>query len=436
MPKVDTTLAQLTGATMFSKLDANSGFWQIPLAKESRLLTTFITPYGRFCFNKLPFGIASAPEVFQRRMNDILSGLPGVLCHVDDILVFGATPEEHDRRLQAVLERIKEAGVTLNGEKCQFSQTQITFLGHVINHHGISPDPRKTAAILAMMPPSSVTELRRFMDMVNQMTKFSPNIAQISKPLRELLSSKNAWSWEATQENSFSKLKAEISSPRVLALYDPSVKTKISAEASAYGLGAVLLQKQQDQWRPIAFSSRSLSETELRYAQIEKEALALTWALEKFSEYTLGKVIQLETDHKPLVPLLGQKSLDLLPPRVLRFRLRLMRFQYTIQHVPGKSLYTADTLSRAPLKNPCDAAAVLSGETEQFVQAIRAVLPASADRLEAFAKSQANDKICSQLIKFCRSGWPSRNRELKEYWRLSYTQQQPSTVSSTNCSTL
>ena len=134
MPKVDTTLAQLTGATMFSKLDANSGFWQIPLAKESRLLTTLITPYGHFCFNKLPFGIASAPEVFQRRMNDILSGLPGVLCHVDDILVFGATPEEHNRRFQVVLERIKE---TLNAEKCQFSQTQTTFLGHVINHHGI-----------------------------------------------------------------------------------------------------------------------------------------------------------------------------------------------------------------------------------------------------------------------------------------------------------
>jgi len=163
-----------------------------------------------------------------------------------------------------------------------------------------------------MTPPSSVTELSRFMGMVNQMTKFSPNIAQIFKPLRELLSSKNAWSWEVTQENSFSKLKAEISSPRVLALYDPSAKTKISADASAYGLGAALLQKQQDQWRPIAFSSRSLSETELRYAQIKKEALTLTWAPE-----ILGKVIQLETVYKPLVPLLGQKSLDLLPPRVL-----------------------------------------------------------------------------------------------------------------------
>ena len=154
-----------------------------------------------------------------------------------------------------------------------------------------------------MTPPSSVTELHRFMGIVNQITKFSPNIGQISNPLRELLSSKNAWTWEVTQENSFSKLKEEISSPRILAIYDPLARTKISADASAYGLGAVLLQKQQ--WRPIAFSSCSLSETEQRYAQIEKEALALTWALEKFSEYTLGKVIQLETNHKPLVPLLG-----------------------------------------------------------------------------------------------------------------------------------
>ena len=320
MSKVDTTLAQLTGAAMFSKLDANSGFWQIPLAEESRLLTTFVTPYGRFCFNKLPFGISSAPEVFQRQMNDILSGLPGVLCHIDDILVFGTTPAEHDSRLQAVLERIKSAGITLNPDKCQFSQTQITFLGHVIDHHGISPDPQKTSAILAMKSPSSVTELRRFMGMVNQMSKFSPTIAHFSKPLRELLSTKNSWTWEASQAESFKKLKEEISSPRVLALYDPAAKTKVSADASAYGLGAVLLQQQQesqDQWRPIAFASRALSETELRYAQIEKEALALTWALEKFSGYTLGKHIQLESDHKPLIPLLGQKSLDLLPPRVL-----------------------------------------------------------------------------------------------------------------------
>ena len=139
-------------------------------------------------------------------MNDILFDLPGVLCHIDDILVFGTAREEHDSRLFAVLERIKAAGITLNSDKCQFSQPKITFLGHVINRNGISPDPKKTTAILSMKPPSSVTELRRFMGMVNQMGKFSPNIVHISKPLRELLSTKNAWTWTVAQKESFNKL--------------------------------------------------------------------------------------------------------------------------------------------------------------------------------------------------------------------------------------
>ena len=150
MPKVDTTLAQLSGATVFSKLDANSGFWQIPLAKESKLLTTFITPFGRFYFNKLPFGISSAPEIFQRHMNNVLSGLPGVLCHVDDILVYGKDLTEHESRLHATLKRIQAAGITLNQSKCCFYQSRVSFLGHVIDKDGISPDPKKTTAILEM----------------------------------------------------------------------------------------------------------------------------------------------------------------------------------------------------------------------------------------------------------------------------------------------
>ena len=421
MPKVDTTLAQLSGATVFSKLDANSGFWQIPLAKESKLLTMFITPFGRFCFNKLPFGISSAPEIFQCHMNKVLSGLQGVLCHVDDILVYGKDSTEHESRLQATLERIREAGITLNESKCCFYQSCVSFLGHVIDKDGISPDPKKTAAILNMTPPSSITELRRFMGMVNQMSKFSPNIAHISKPLRELLSSKTSWTWSATQDEAFAKLKREISSPRVLALYDVEAKTKVSADASAYGIGAVLMQQQQGAWRPVAFASRALNEAETRYAQIEKEALALTWALEKFSEYVLGKCVILETDHKPLVPILGRKSLDMLPPRVLRFRLRLMRFQYSIQHVPGKTLYTADTLSRAPLKEIPDASSSLSSQKiEQFVQAITAAFPASPDRLDSYRKAQREDSICSRLIEYCTSGWPNRSklsRELKDFWR-------------------
>ena len=121
LPRVDETLAQMTGAKVFSKLDANSGFWQIPLAPQSRLLTTFITPYGRYCFNKLPFGISSAPEHFQKRMSEILTGLEGVLCLIDDVFVFGKDQQEHDARLKAVLERLRSKGVTLNLDKCEFS---------------------------------------------------------------------------------------------------------------------------------------------------------------------------------------------------------------------------------------------------------------------------------------------------------------------------
>ena len=190
--------------------------------------------------------------------------------------------------------------------------------------------------------------------MANQLGKFSPNLAHLSQPLRELLGKKNAWTWGSTQQIAFDKVKTELTAPVTLALYDPSAETKLSADASAYSLGAVLLQKCKDGWKPVAYASRSLSETEQRYAQIEKEALALTWACEKFSIYFLGKRFQVETDHKPLVPLLGSKHLDTLPPRVLRFRLRLDRFDFSIGHTPGKHMYTADALSRAPLATEGD----------------------------------------------------------------------------------
>ena len=221
LPTVDETLARLTGAKVFSKLDANSGFWQIPLAKSSRLLTTFITPSGRYHFNKLPFGISSAPEHFQRRMLAILSGLNGVVCQMDDVLVFGRDQAEHDTRLKAVLKRIASAGATLNPEKCEFSRRKLTFLGHVIDETGIRADPQKTSAIRDMKPPTNISELRRFMGMVNQLGKFSSHLAELTQPLRELLSKRNAWLWGPTQDQAFAQVKDELSKPTILTLYDP-----------------------------------------------------------------------------------------------------------------------------------------------------------------------------------------------------------------------
>ena len=207
LPTVDDVLAQLNGATVFSKLDANSGFWQVPLAPQSRHLTTFITHFGRYQFNKLPFGISSAPEVYQKRMSSLLEGLIGVLCLIDDVLVFGHTAAEHDRRLQEVLRRIQSSGATLNVNKCAFRQTRKKFLGHIIDKNGVSADPEKTAAITRMPPPTTITELRRFLGMVNQLSKFSIHLSELTYPLRQLLSTKNAWTWNPMLQEAFVAVK-------------------------------------------------------------------------------------------------------------------------------------------------------------------------------------------------------------------------------------
>ena len=195
LPAVDQTLAQLAGAKVFTKLDANSGFWQILLSPTSALLTSFISQEGRFCFQRFPFGISSAPEHFQRRMSDILAGVDRVVCMMDDILIHGRTKLEHDEWLH----RLQEAGVTLNTQKCQFSQSRVTFLGHRINEEGIQPDPDKVAAIWEFHTPQSVGDVRRFLGMVNQLRKFSEHLADQTRPLRELLQKDRAWMWGEAQ---------------------------------------------------------------------------------------------------------------------------------------------------------------------------------------------------------------------------------------------
>ena len=191
--------------------------------------------------------------------------------------------------------------MTLNSDKCEVSKTQLKFLGHIIDQNGVKADPAKTEAIMQMPVPQNVTEVRRFIGMVNQLSKFIPNCADLLHPLTALLSKKNVWAWGPSQEEAFNTLRDKLSMLTTLSLYNPAAKIKLSADASSYGLGAVLLQETCNKWQPVAYASCTMSDSERRYAQIEKEAVALTWAAEKFSMYLLGRPFQMETDHKPLV---------------------------------------------------------------------------------------------------------------------------------------
>lgn len=180
---------------VFSLSDACNGFWQIPLTKSCAKITTFITPFGRFYFNRLPFGINSGPEHFQRRMKKILLGLEGIINLADDILVYGSNKEELDRRLKAVLRKLREHGFTLNKSKCQFVKSSVKFLGHVIEAGNIKPDPLKTSAITKLNRPTNVSEARKFLGMINYLMKFIPNLSDKTKPIRELLNKDNDWIW-------------------------------------------------------------------------------------------------------------------------------------------------------------------------------------------------------------------------------------------------
>lgn len=416
LPSVEETLGRLAGAKVFSKLDAKAGFWQVKLAEDSQLLTTFITPFGRFCFQRLPFGISSAPEHFQRRMNQVLEAIPGVLCHMDDILITGRDLKEHDERLEEVLSRLNAAGITLN-DKCEFAKTSLKFLGHILSAEGIQPDPERVKAIMDFRAPDTVTKVRQFIGMANQVGRFIPNLSEKLKPIRDLLRKDAEWNWDAQQQGAFDQVKRDITEATTLTLYDPRQQLIVSADASAYGLGAVLLQKdRQGLVSPVAFASKGLSETEGRYAQIEKEAYAVTWACERFEKFLIGTKFHVQTDHKPLIALLGDRELNTIPARIQRFKLRLMRFCYSIEHVPGKDLWTADALSRSPVEPP----EKMEEELEAYVQLVTSFLPATSHYLDEIRTAQSQDPVCCKLREYCAKGWPHKTDippEIAPYFR-------------------
>ena len=211
-------------------------------------------------------------------------------------------------------------------------------------------------------------------------------------------------------------MKESLNSTPVLAVYSANWETTLSADASSYGLGAVLLQKQQyGELRPVAHASRAMSGVEQRYAQIEKEALATTWACDRYSNFLIRKTFHIEIDHKPLVSLLGQKTLNELPPIRQRFRMRLIRFRYSISHVPGKDLIAADTLSRAPVlesQQPDDKS--FQDECQAYVNAVMSALPVTDKRMLEIKQTQADDATCQNIQDFCTHGWPDKSKLASE----------------------
>ena len=290
----------MAGAKYFSKLDASSGYWQLKLDEESSKLLAFHTPFGRYKFKRLPFGVNCASEIFQAEVTEILEGLEGCANAQDDIVVWGDTKDNHDRRLKNVLSRIRFSGLKLNRSKCIFGSNQITYLGQLLTSEGVKADPRKVSAILDMPAPENKSDLQRFLGMVTYLGKFVPNLSEVSAPLRVLLEKDIVWSFDTPQQQAFQELKLIITNAPVLKYFDPKLPIKVSSDASKSGLGATLEQKHGDNWYPVAFASRSMTSSETNYAQIEKEILSIVFACERFNDFLYGQRFLVENDHKPL----------------------------------------------------------------------------------------------------------------------------------------
>ena len=406
LQKIDVALANLKGKKCFSKLDAESGFYQIKLDEDNKKLTTFIT---RFMFTRLPFGINCAPDYFSQRFSELFHDLEDVTVHMDDVLIHTDTKAKHVELLNIIFKRLEKAGITLNKTKCVFYANEIEFLGHIVSQKGIKVHPSRVSAILNYAPPNNKKSLMQFLGMANYVHKFIPKKSEILEPLNALLKEDVPFTWTDIQQRAFQKIKKLLTQAPTLAFYDHKKKILIQADASSYGLGAALIQVDNNENREIvAYASKSLTESEKKFSQIEKEALALTYACDHFKEYILGIEIILETDHKPLLQILQTKPVDDLTPRLQRMRLRLMKYNYKVEYVRGKQLVLADCLSRAPEVLAKDHEGDLSEEIEAYIRFVINTLPASKDMLSRIKREQQSNRICQTLITYSLKGWPEK----------------------------
>ena len=409
MPTIEDIATRLHGAKVFTVLDAKNGFWHVKLDEESSYLTTFHTPFGRYRWCRMPFGISSAPEVFQRRMHELIEGLTGTEVVAGDFVVagFGDTYEEavrdHNKSLVAFLQRCVQRGVKLVVEKLQLCLEEVPLIGHYATNSGLKVHPDKVRAVLEMPRPTDVKSLLRFNGTVQYLAKFLPRLSEMSHPLRQLTVKNAEWIWSDSQEKAWNDIKAAITQAPVLRYYSLNDEVTLQCDASDTGLGAALLQLQQ----PVSFSLRALTQTETRYAQIEKELLAIVFACEKFDKYIFGRdVVHVETDHKPLEEIF-KKSLCDAPARLQRMLLRLQHYNLDVKYKKGPLMYIADTLSRAYLDETVSCEEVKSLELVDHLETLRV----SPSRLAQIEKESSQDQVCKSLSQAILKGWPNDIRD-------------------------
>ena len=352
LPRVEELFTKLTGGKTFSKLDLSNAYQQLELDDESRELTTINSTKGLYQFTRCPYGISTAPSIFQRTMDSLLADIPQTAVFLDDVLVTGNSEEEHLANLNAVMTRLENEGLRLRAEKCLFFAPEVVYLGHRITESGLQPTLDKVQAVVDAPDPRNTTELKSFLGLVNYYGKFIQKLSTIEVPLNRLLNKDVQWFWGTAQRNAFQVLKQQLMSAEVLVHFNPELPLILSCDESPYGVGAVLAHRMNDGTeRPVAFASRSLAPAEKNYSQLDREGLSVIFAVKKFHQYIYGRDITVYTDHKPLLGLFGKSRAipALASSRIQRWSLTLAAYRYKLVYKPGAANANADRFSRLPL---------------------------------------------------------------------------------------
>ena len=404
LPNPTDLFASLAGGKSFTTLDLTQAYQQLLLDDDSKKYTTINTHKGLYQYTRLPFGIASAPAIFQKTMDTILQGIPHVCCYLDDILVTGKDDAEHLQVLEEVFCRLEKHGLRLKWEKCSFMKSSVEYLGHRIDATGIHTLPSKLQAIQDAPEPQNVTQLRSFLGLLNYYGKFIGNLSTLIHPLNELLKMDNPWNWTQECAKAFVDAKEALTSSTVLAHFDPKLPITLAGDASSYGIGAVISHVYPDgSERPIAFASRTLTKSEKNYAQLEKEALSLIFGIKKFHQYLYGHSFTLVTDHKPLLALLGPKSgiPSLAAARLQRWAVLLAAYTYHLKFRSTEQHANADSLSRLPLDSTGPEHV---SEASLYNIAQLKSLPVTSKQVE---QGTSKDPTLSLVWRYTKEGWPA-----------------------------
>nr|XP_011415578.2 uncharacterized protein LOC105319660 isoform X2 [Crassostrea gigas] len=345
MPSPESIFSKMTGKKFVSKIDLSKGYWQVPMADESKPLTAFSTPSGLYQFRTMPFGLVNAPATFSRMMRKLLQGMNGVENFIDDVIVFTDTFEEHLHILKTVFERLRDAGLAARPTKCFIGFDKIDCLGHMVGNKCLEPEQDKIDAVRNAPIPQTKKQVRAFLGLAGFYRKFIPNFSAIAIPLSDLTKKgqPNKVIWTESQQRAFDTLKHMLSERPILKLPEFNETFILRTDAADDGIGAVLLQMEDDEKLPVAYASRKLQPREKAYAVIEKECLAVVWGIQKFHQYLYGREFLLETDHQPLTYLNKAKTEN---SRLMRWALQIQPYRFRIIAIKGSDNVGADYLSR------------------------------------------------------------------------------------------